>query len=179
MLEKLLRKKKRVVKRIMEEEEEGGENIWSVIGEMLDPKQKHALFQRATLLKGQPFWVLVLFTWGSLLALNFALAFFKWVYVNFLRPAKTLKKYESWALVTELSGSIGKGFAFQLARKGINMILVSQNPDKLKDVSDSIQAKYSKTQIKIVVVAFAGELSKGVKRISEAIEGLDVGVVNL
>ncbi|KAE8023595.1 hypothetical protein FH972_009272 [Carpinus fangiana] len=128
-------------------------------------------------LKGQPFWVLVLFTWGSLLALKFALAFLNWVYVNFLRPAKNLKKYGSWALVTGPTDGIGKGFAFQLARKGINLILVGRNPDKLKDVSDSIQAKYGKTQIKTVVVDFAGDLSEGVGRISEAIEGLDVGVL--
>ena len=128
-------------------------------------------------LKGQPFWVLVLFTWGSLSALKFAFAFLNWVYVNFLRPAKNLKKYGSWALVTGPTDGIGKGFAFQLARKGINLILVGRNPDKLKDVSDSIQAKYGKTQIKTVVVDFAGDLSEGVGRISEAIEGLDVGVL--
>ena len=42
---------------------------------------------------------------------------------------------------------------------------------------DSIQAKYGKTQIKNVVVDFSGDLSEGIKRISEAIEGLDVGVL--
>ncbi|XP_030940977.1 very-long-chain 3-oxoacyl-CoA reductase 1-like [Quercus lobata] len=78
-------------------------------------------------LKTQPFWILVLFTLGSLLALKF--------------------------------------------------VLVSQNPDKLKDVLDSIQAKYGNTQIKNVVVDFSGDLSEGIKRVSEAIEGLDVGVL--
>lgn len=128
-------------------------------------------------LKAQPFWVLVLFTLGSISALKFVLAFFNWVYVNFLRPAKNLKKYGSWALVTGPTDGIGKGFAFQFARKGLNLVLVGRNPDKLKDVSDSIQAKYGKTQIKTVVVDFAGDLSEGIRRISEAIEGLDVGVL--
>ncbi|KAK3223529.1 hypothetical protein Dsin_010554 [Dipteronia sinensis] len=36
----------------------------------------------------------------------------------------------------------GKAFAFELARKGLNLVLVGRNPDKLKDVSDSIRAKY-------------------------------------
>lgn len=129
-------------------------------------------------LKTQPFWVLVLFTLGSLSALKLSLTFLNWVYVNFLRPPKNLKKhYGSWALVTGPTDGIGKGFAFQLARAGLNLVLVGRNPEKLKDVSDSIQAKYSKTQIKNVVVDFSGDLSEGIERISEAIEGLDVGVL--
>lgn len=128
-------------------------------------------------LKAQPFWVLALFALGSLSLLRCSLAFLKWVYVSFLRPGKNLKKYGSWALVTGPTDGIGKGFAFQLARKGLNLVLVGRNPDKLKDVSDSIQAKFGKTQIKTVVVDFTGDLSEGIKRISETIEGLDVGVL--
>ncbi|KAG6670957.1 hypothetical protein I3843_Q025300 [Carya illinoinensis] len=100
-------------------------------------------------LKDQPFWVIVLFT----------------------------LEIRSWALVTGPTDGIGKGFAFQLARKGLNLILVGRNPDKLKDVSNSIQAKYGKTQIKTVVVDFSGDISDGIQRIRESIEGLDVGVL--
>lgn len=128
-------------------------------------------------LKTQPFWLVVLFTLGSLSVLRFSLAFLQWVYVNFLRPAKNLKKYGSWALVTGPTDGIGKAFAFQLARKGLNLVLVGRNPEKLKDVSDSILAKYGKTQIKTVVVDFTGDLDNGVKRIRETIEGLDVGLL--
>ncbi|XP_030960792.1 very-long-chain 3-oxoacyl-CoA reductase 1-like [Quercus robur] len=129
-------------------------------------------------LKTQPFWVPVLVTLGSLSALKLSLTFLNWVYVNFLRPPKNLKKhYGSWALVTGPTDGIGKGFAFQLARAGLNLVLVGRNPEKLTDVSDSIRAKYGKTQIKNVVVDFSGDLSEGIKRISEAIEGVDVGVL--
>ena len=129
-------------------------------------------------LKTQPFWVPVLVTLGSLSALKLSLTFLNWVYVNFLRQPKNLKKhYGSWALVTGPTDGIGKGFAFQLARAGLNLVLVGRNPEKLTDVSDSIRAKYGKTQIKNVVVDFSGDLSEGIKRISEAIEGLDVGVL--
>ncbi|KAF3431136.1 hypothetical protein FNV43_RR25866 [Rhamnella rubrinervis] len=128
-------------------------------------------------LRTQPFWVLVLFTLGSLSLLKCSLAFLRWVYVNFLRPPKNLKKYGSWALVTGPTDGIGKGFAFQLAHKGLDLVLVGRNPDKLKDVSDSIQAKFGKTQIKTVVVDFTGDLSEGIQRIRDTIEGLDVGVL--
>ncbi|KAJ1422664.1 Short-chain dehydrogenase/reductase SDR [Sesbania bispinosa] len=128
-------------------------------------------------LKTQPLWFIALFAVGLLAILRFALAFLRWVYVNFLRPPKNLKKYGSWALVTGPTDGIGKSFAFELARKGLNLVLVGRNPEKLKDVSDSILAKFGKTEIKTVVVDFAGDLDEGVKRIVEAIEGLDVGVL--
>ncbi|KAJ1392873.1 Short-chain dehydrogenase/reductase SDR [Sesbania bispinosa] len=128
-------------------------------------------------LKTQPLWFIALFAVGLLAILRFALVFLRWVYVNFLRPPKNLKKYGSWALVTGPTDGIGKSFAFELARKGLNLVLVGRNPDKLKDVSDSILAKFGKTEVKTVVVDFAGDLDEGVKRIGEAIEGLDVGVL--
>ncbi|XP_050375115.1 very-long-chain 3-oxoacyl-CoA reductase 1-like [Argentina anserina] len=128
-------------------------------------------------LKTQPWWVLALFTIGSLSILRFSLSVLNWVFVNFLRPAKNLKKYGSWALVTGPTDGIGKAFAFQLARKGLNLVLVGRSPTKLKDVSDAIQTKYGKTQIKTVVVDFSGDLDEGVKRIQESIEGLDLGVL--
>ncbi|CAH9088191.1 unnamed protein product [Cuscuta epithymum] len=129
------------------------------------------------LLKSQPSWLLLLLALGFLKLLAISVSILKWVHVNFLRPGKNLKKYGSWALVTGPTDGIGKAFAFQLARKGLNLVLVGRNPEKLKDVSDSIKAKHGQIQIKSVVVDFSGDLDDGVRRIREAIEGLDVGVL--
>ncbi|CAH9122638.1 unnamed protein product [Cuscuta epithymum] len=129
------------------------------------------------LLKSQPTWLLLLLALGFLKLLAISVSILKWVHVNFLRPGKNLKKYGSWALVTGPTDGIGKAFAFQLARKGLNLVLVGRNPEKLKDVSDSIKAKHGQIQIKSVVVDFSGDLDDGVRRIREAIEGLDVGVL--
>ncbi|KAG9446338.1 hypothetical protein H6P81_012466 [Aristolochia fimbriata] len=128
-------------------------------------------------LKSQPSWVLLLVSLGVLVLLKTSVKFLYWVYVNFLRPGKNLSKYGSWALVTGPTDGIGKGFAFQLARKGLNLVLVGRNPDKLREVADQIQAKYGKTQIKNVVVDFSGDLSEGIQRIKEAVQGLDVGIL--
>ncbi|KAL5171168.1 Very-long-chain 3-oxoacyl-CoA reductase 1 [Glycine soja] len=128
-------------------------------------------------LKTQPIWFALLFIVGLLTILKLAFVVLRWVYVNFLRPPKNLKKYGSWAVVTGPTDGIGKSFAFELARKGLNLVLVGRNPDKLKDVSDSIAARFGKTEVKTVVVDFFGDLDEGVKKISEAIQGLEVGVL--
>lgn len=127
--------------------------------------------------KAQPSWLLFLFALGSFSILKFALSFLNWIYVNFLRPAKNLKKYGSWAVVTGPTDGIGKAFAFQLAREGLNLILVGRNPDKLKEVSESIKSKSGSAQIRTVVVDFSGDLDGGVSRIKEAVKGLDVGLL--
>ncbi|KAK4477348.1 hypothetical protein RD792_016565 [Penstemon davidsonii] len=128
-------------------------------------------------LKSQPSWLLLLLTLGFFSLLKFSLSTLKWIYVNFLRPGKNLKKYGSWALVTGPTDGIGKAFAFQLARKGLNLVLVGRNPNKLNEVSESIKSKFGSTQIKTVVVDFSGDIDDGVFRIKETIEGLDIGVL--
>ncbi|KAG8384906.1 hypothetical protein BUALT_Bualt04G0166900 [Buddleja alternifolia] len=128
-------------------------------------------------LKSQPKWLLLFFSLGFFSLLKLSLSILKWVYVNFIRPGKNLKKYGSWALITGPTDGIGKAYAFQLAKKGLNLVLVGRNPDKLKEVSESIKSKYGSTQIKTVVVDFSGDLDDGVSRIGETIEGLDVGVL--
>ncbi|XP_010556186.1 PREDICTED: very-long-chain 3-oxoacyl-CoA reductase 1-like [Tarenaya hassleriana] len=128
-------------------------------------------------LKSQPIWLLSLFAIGSISVFKFLFSILRWVYIYFLRPAKNLREYGSWALVTGPTDGIGKAFAFQLAGKGFNLVLVGRNPDKLRDVSDAIRSKYGNTQIKTVVMDFAGDLDEGVKRIKETIEGLDVGIL--
>ncbi|KVF07531.1 very-long-chain 3-oxoacyl-CoA reductase 1-like [Cynara cardunculus var. scolymus] len=128
-------------------------------------------------LKTQPLWLNFLFVLGSLSFLKTSTSILRWVYVNFFRAPKNLKKYGSWALVTGSTDGIGKAFAFELAKKGLNLILVGRNPSKLEGVSSEIKSKFVKTQIKEVVFDLSGDISEGIKKITEAIEGLDVGIL--
>lgn len=41
---------------------------------------------------------------------------------------------------------IGKGYAFELARKGMNVYLISRTEAKLKDVAAEIKSKYPKVE---------------------------------
>ena len=41
---------------------------------------------------------------------------------------------------------IGKAYAFELARQGLNVFLISRTESKLKDVAAEIKAKYPKVE---------------------------------
>ncbi|KAJ0977326.1 hypothetical protein J5N97_012800 [Dioscorea zingiberensis] len=129
------------------------------------------------LLRAQPVWLQLLSSFGLLCILKLSISFILWFYAIFLSPAKNLKRYGSWAIVTGCTEGIGRGFAFQLARKGLNLVLVARNPDKLAAVSDEILAKYGKVQIKTVIIDFSGDLDEGIKRLQKGIDGLDVGIL--
>ncbi|PIN17796.1 17 beta-hydroxysteroid dehydrogenase type 3, HSD17B3 [Handroanthus impetiginosus] len=128
-------------------------------------------------LKSEPSWAFFLITFAFFSLLTLFLSFLRWVYVTFLRPGKNLKKYGSWALITGPTDGIGKAFAFQLADKGLNLVLVGRNPDKLNEVLEAIKSKSRSIQIETVVMDFAGDLNDGVSRIKEVIQGLDIGVL--
>ncbi|RZC49649.1 hypothetical protein C5167_018092 [Papaver somniferum] len=129
-------------------------------------------------LKTRPIWILLLSFLGLLFFLKHTASILRWLFITFLRPAKNLKKYGSWALITAPTEGIGKSFAFELARKGLNLILVGRNINKLQNVTRAIQSEYPNIQIKIVVVDFSSsDLSVGIRKIEEAIAGLDVGVL--
>ncbi|CAA7058321.1 unnamed protein product [Microthlaspi erraticum] len=130
-----------------------------------------------TYFKSQPTWLLFLFALGSISIFKFIFSLLRSLYIYFLRPAKNLRRYGSWAIVTGPTDGIGKAFAFQLAQKGLNLVLVARNPEKLSAVCDSIRSKYSSVEIKTVVMDFAGDIDEGVKRIKETIEGLEIGLL--
>ena len=98
----------------------------------------------------------------------------------FLRPPKNLKEYGSWAIITGSTDGIGKALAFELASKGLNLVLVGRNPSKLEATSNEIRARFGDQQVDIknVVADFA---TWSGPEISKAIEGgikeLDVGVL--
>ncbi|KAI3699861.1 hypothetical protein L2E82_44457 [Cichorium intybus] len=128
-------------------------------------------------LKSQPLWLHLLLIVAIISLMKSFFKILNWVFIHFLRPAKNLKKYGSWALVTGPTDGIGKAFAFHLASKGLNLVLVGRDIDKLNVVSNFIQSKFQRTRIKIVVVDFSGDLVDGIERIKETINGLDVGVL--
>lgn len=52
--------------------------------------------------------------------------------------ASLKERYGSWAAVTGSSDGIGKEYAKELARQGINVVLIARNEAKLQAVADEI-----------------------------------------
>jgi 17beta-estradiol 17-dehydrogenase / very-long-chain 3-oxoacyl-CoA reductase len=57
---------------------------------------------------------------------------------------------DAWALVTGATAGLGEGFAFELANRGFNLILVSRSEEKLQATSAAIRVKYPTIQVKVV-----------------------------
>ncbi|XP_050514476.1 inactive hydroxysteroid dehydrogenase-like protein 1 isoform X2 [Diabrotica virgifera virgifera] len=59
---------------------------------------------------------------------------------SFISNEKTslAKKFGPWALITGCTDGIGKAYAFELAKRGINIVLVSRNEEKLKKTAQDI-----------------------------------------
>ncbi|CAL8084998.1 unnamed protein product [Calicophoron daubneyi] len=61
---------------------------------------------------------------------------------TFLSRRSGLRKSGEWAIVTGATDGIGKAYAYELAKDGLNIMLVSRNPEKLRAVSDDIGSRY-------------------------------------
>ncbi|XP_050375113.1 very-long-chain 3-oxoacyl-CoA reductase 1-like [Argentina anserina] len=105
--------------------------------------------------------------------------FLRCVWVMFFRPSKNLRKYGSWAIITGATDGIGKALAFEMASKGLNLVLVGRNPSKLEATSLGIHERYGdRVEVKSIVMdlgKLSGEEIAG--QIEEGIKGLDVGVL--
>ncbi|XP_072278837.1 inactive hydroxysteroid dehydrogenase-like protein 1 [Pyxicephalus adspersus] len=92
-----------------------------------------------------------------------------------LDRTKLIRQYGEWALVTGATDGIGKAYAEELASSGMNIILVSRNPKKLKNVSETITATYAvKTRYIVADFGLGCEVYPDIK---EALKDVDVGIL--
>lgn len=111
---------------------------------------------------------------------TFSLSYFSMVADLFILPPTNFKKYGAksgkWAVVTGASDGIGKEYAFQLARKGLNVVLISRTLSKLETIAEEIKAKYG---VSTAIVAFdaSKDLKANYDSIREVIADLPVTVL--
>lgn len=102
------------------------------------------------------------FGWGIMVVMGAKLLFncYDFFYATYLAAAlghnlvPKIKQFGSWAVVTGATDGIGKAYAQQLAALGLNIVLVSRSPVKLKQVSDEISRQSRGIQILTVAVDF-------------------------
>lgn len=84
------------------------------------------------------------------------------------------QRYGSYALVTGASEGIGQCFAEELAKSGMNVVLVARRIDRLNARALALEAKY-----KILCPVIQADLSSadGVERVLELTENLELGLL--
>ncbi|XP_029303729.1 hydroxysteroid (20-beta) dehydrogenase 2 isoform X4 [Cottoperca gobio] len=87
-----------------------------------------------------------------------------------------LRTYGQWAVVTGATSGIGKAYASELARRGLDVVLVSRSDDKLQMIAEEIEDQYGrKTQI--IQVDFKDGQSI-YPAIAEELQGLEIGILD-
>eukprot|EP00112_Aurelia_sp_Birch-Aquarium-sp1_P005305 Seg160.1 transcript_id=Seg160.1/GoldUCD/mRNA.D3Y31 product="Hydroxysteroid dehydrogenase-like protein 1" protein_id=Seg160.1/GoldUCD/D3Y31 len=83
-------------------------------------------------------------------------------------------RYGEWAVITGASEGIGRAYSIELAKRGMNVVLMSRSYSKLEKVATEIEKNFN-VQTKIVTVDFNDDECYG--RVEEELEGLEVGVL--
>lgn len=116
----------------------------------------------------------------ALLFLRVALSILTFIYVYFIRPGRNVRKYGQYAIVTGATDGIGKAYAFELASKGMDLILVSRTQSKLDDVRKEIIDTFGGKR-NVDVVTCAMDLTKvsdaDVESFSRLIADKDIGIL--
>ena len=91
-------------------------------------------------------WGCVLSTFGALFLLAIFTRFLFFVLRHFTGSKVSISKLcgskpvkESWAVVTGSSDGIGRGYALELAKRGLNVVLISRTQEKLDQVAEEIR----------------------------------------
>ncbi|XP_076471904.1 very-long-chain 3-oxoacyl-CoA reductase-like isoform X2 [Babylonia areolata] len=84
------------------------------------------------------------------------------------------KHYGRWAVVTGSTDGIGKSYALQLAEKGMDIVLISRNPQKLSAVAEQI-VQHFQVSVKVITADF--KKTDIYDNIKQQLTGLDIGVL--
>jgi len=127
----------------------------------------------------------VLFLFQTLGVITFVLAaaktaYWLWLYVwlpHRFSGACLAERYGlgSWALITGASDGLGKAFAKELTRQGINLVLVSRTQSKLDCLKDELQALG--VQVRTVAVDLSDTSPQTYERVANAVQELDLSML--
>ncbi|KAH8282119.1 hypothetical protein KR054_005487 [Drosophila jambulina] len=90
-------------------------------------------------------------------------------------PKTLVDKFGQWAVVTGATDGIGKEYARELARQGLNLVLISRTKEKLIATTNEIESQY-KVKTKWIAVDF----TKGLEiydQIEKELVGIEVGIL--
>lgn len=119
-------------------------------------------------------------TLGVLKLTTLTLSYIAMLFDLFVLPPVNFKKYGAksgkWAVVTGASDGIGKEYSIQLAKRGINVVLISRTKSKLEELSKLIEDKY-KVETKILPIDFAADKPSNYESIKELVADLPITIL--
>jgi 17beta-estradiol 17-dehydrogenase / very-long-chain 3-oxoacyl-CoA reductase len=73
------------------------------------------------------------------------------------RPRDLRRRYGSWAVVTGPTSGIGRSVALELARQGLNLVLLDLSAANLQETSDMIKSRHGvKTRTVVFDLSLVG-----------------------
>ena len=123
-----------------------------------------------------------LYALGTVIIIKWTIQLLLWcwkMFTCFVLPSfgfvVDLKSFGSWAVITGATDGIGKEYALELARKGLNIVLISRTMSKLEAVAKEIEEKYS-VMVKVIQFDFSVK-DADYSTITEELNDLDVGIL--
>ncbi|XP_038191247.1 testosterone 17-beta-dehydrogenase 3 [Arvicola amphibius] len=89
-------------------------------------------------------------------------------------PGSFLRSMGQWAVITGAGDGIGKAYAFELAKHGLNVVLISRTLEKLQAIAEEIEGTIG-SRVKIVQADFTKE--DIYDHIKEKLKGLEIGIL--
>ncbi|XP_040199067.1 very-long-chain 3-oxoacyl-CoA reductase-like [Rana temporaria] len=86
-----------------------------------------------------------------------------------------LTRYGRWAVVTGATDGIGKAYAQELAKRGLDVVLISRTLEKLKKVAAEIEQEFGR-KTRVIQADFTNG-SHIYQTIKEELEGLEIGIL--
>ncbi|CAB3377925.1 Hypothetical predicted protein [Cloeon dipterum] len=91
------------------------------------------------------------------------------------RPKDFVKAYGPWAVVTGSSDGIGKCYAFELAKRGMNIVLISNEEEKLHAVAEQLNKNHG-IETKVINADFT-QTEDEHQKIFSVLSKLDIGIL--
>ncbi|XP_060092393.1 17-beta-hydroxysteroid dehydrogenase type 3 [Heteronotia binoei] len=89
-------------------------------------------------------------------------------------PQSFFQSMGEWAVITGAGDGIGKAYSFELAKRGLNTVLISRTLEKLKKVASEIE-KATGRNVKIIQADFTkNDIYDDIK---ERLQGLEIGIL--
>jgi len=121
-------------------------------------------------------------TWvGAFIVAYWGFRFTSFVLRHFKPGSANLKSLGAgngaWAVVTGSTDGIGKAYAFECAKRGFNIFLISRTQEKLETVAKEITAKYPNAQVKTLAVDFVNANQETFDQVAAQLKGVKVGIL--